>query len=249
MGGDGTLSTAAQLKDSGFNIIGLPKTIDNDLYATDYTFGFHTALAIVSEALDRLHTTATSHDRVMVCEVMGRHAGWIALYGGIAGGANMILLPEFKFSYQKIVETLDKRAARGRHSTIIVVSEGAQAVDGDAVFKQDGSVSKELIFGGIGEAITSYINKNTDYSARNTALGHIQRGGTPEAYDRIISTQYGAFAAQLIRKSNYGKMVAFQGGDMVAVELEYDKVCKMKDIKADNQMLALAKEMGVSFGQ
>jgi len=247
LGGDGTLYTAYRLQKFGFNIIAVPKSIDNDLECTDFTFGFHTAVEIANEAINRLHTTATSHDRVMILEVMGRTAGWIGLYAGIAGGANMILIPEIPFDYAKIIEFLDGRYSTGHTSAIIVTSEAAIPKDGSAIMHNWGSSSSNLNYGGTGESLAQFINQNTDYEARSTSLGHIQRGGSPNAFDKIISTQLGAYAAEMFKNGEFGKMAAYVNNQIKSVDLG-SSVLSLKLVSADSQIVRLAKNVEISFG-
>src|SRR5205823_6460860 len=208
VGGDGSMTTALQLQEAGINCIGVPKTIDNDLEATAMTFGFDSAVAAVMDALDRLHTTATSHKRVMVVEVMGRHAGWIALHGGIAGGADMILIPEIPFDYDKIAETIKKRDAAGNLGSLVVVAEGAKPKDGQQV-KRD-MEGGEFRLGGIGDLVAREIAKRTGKETRACVLGHLQRGGAPTTLDRILGTRFGVKAVQLANEGHFGSMVSYQ---------------------------------------
>lgn len=247
IGGDGTLSMANNLQEYGFKIVGVPKSIDNDLLFTDFTFGFHTAVEIAQEALDRLHTTATSHERVMILEVMGRNAGWIGLYSGIAGGANIILLPEIPFSYEKIKEFIDERRRQNRMSTIIVVAEGAIPMDGSVVLKNQGGQSSEALLGGISEQVAKYLNQFEGIEARATILGHIQRGGSPNSFDRILSTLYGAEAANLFREKKFGKMVAYKHNKIIEVDI-VDAVKELKLVNPKSQIIKEAKSVGISFG-
>ena len=249
LGGDGTLFTAYRLQEFGFKIIGIPKSIDNDLASTDFTFGFHTAVEIANNAIDNLHTTAASHDRIMVLEVMGRTAGWISLYAGIAGGANIILIPEIPFSFESIIKFLDFRSAQLNKSTIIIVSEAALSQGGYQKFTTMDSYSgNEVHFGGIGEEISRYINNNSGYEARSVALGHLQRGGSPIAFDKILSTEFGAFGAQLIKQGQYGKMAAHINNQIVAVDLG-EAVLSLKLVNPEGQLVKLAKSIGISFGE
>lgn len=228
IGGEDTLGIASKLYKAGVNVVGVPKTIDNDLSATDYTFGFDTAVNIATEAIDRLHTTAESHNRVMVVEVMGRHAGWIAVHSGLAGGADVILIPEQPFNLDNVCELLKKRHARGKTFSIVVTAEGAK-IDTNAADDKDGSFvlsSMKLdsfghvMLGGIGNVLASEIEKRTGFETRSTVLGHIQRGGSPTAYDRVLATRFGVFAAELINKKDFGKMAALKGTQIVAASLE-----------------------------
>lgn len=248
LGGDGTLGSCIQLQEAWINCIGIPKSIDNDLMATDYQFGFMTSVEIVTEAMQRLHTTASSHDRVMVLEVMGRHTGWIALYGGIAGWASMILLPEMPFSYEAVIKHLEARRARGRTSHVIVVSEWAYPTDGEKVVKNDGWTANEILLWWIGEALTRYLNTNTDFETRNNQLAHIQRGGSPYAFDLMLSSMYGAYAAQMVRNQEFGSMVTYHGTQLGSAKIA-DAVSWLKSVDPAGQMVKLAQSMGISFGQ
>jgi 6-phosphofructokinase 1 len=219
IGGEDTLGVASKLTDLGVHVVGVPKTIDNDLGATDYTFGFDTAVGIAMEAIDRLHTTAESHHRCLVVEVMGRHAGWIALHSGIAGGANVILLPERKFSINQVTAYVEKRFEID-YSPIIVVAEGAMPAEGDLML-QTGEVDAfgHVRLGGVGQWLASEIEKRTGKEARTVVLGHIQRGGTPTAFDRVLATRFGLAAIDAVHEGDFGKMVALRATDIVRVPL------------------------------
>ncbi|MBI3815693.1 MAG: 6-phosphofructokinase [Nitrospinae bacterium] len=234
IGGEDTLGVAKKLFDKGVNVVGVPKTIDNDLSATDYTFGFDTAVSIATEAIDRLHTTAESHDRVMVIEVMGRHAGWIATIAGIAGGADCILIPEKPFDIKEVCELVNNRHKRGRRFSIIAVAEGAMPVKGTKLVAQDESVDAfgHIRLGGVGNIIGKEIEKRTGFETRVTILGHIQRGGTPSAFDRVLATRYGVAAVDLIKNNEFGKMVALRGNKIVSANLE-DAIAKLKTVDLD----------------
>ncbi len=247
IGGEDTLGVANKLGKMGLHIVGVPKTIDNDLSATDFTFGFDTSVNIIMEAIDRLHTTAESHDRVMVVEVMGRHAGWLAVYGGIAGGGDVILIPEEPFELDKICELIKKRHARGKNFSIVVASEGAQPKEGAAggeFFTKDKSLDAfgHVKLGGIGEALAKALEQRTGFETRSVVLGHIQRGGSPTAFDRVLGTRFGIAAIDLVHKNNFGKMVALQGNKIVAVPLE-KAITKLKTV--DKELYDIAK---VFFG-
>ena len=219
IGGEDTLGVATQLHDRGVPVIGVPKTIDNDLNATDYTFGFDTAVNIASEAIDRLHTTAESHHRVLVVEVMGRHAGWIALHAGLSGGANGILIPEVPFDLDEVAGWVESRF-RTNYSPIIVVSEGALPSDGDLITKdQSLDAFGHVRLTGIGDWLASALEDRTGQEARASVLGHIQRGGTPTAFDRVLATRFGLQAIDAVHDQDYGKMVALRGTDIVRVPL------------------------------
>jgi len=202
-------------------MVGVPKTIDNDLSSTDFTFGFDTAVNIATEAIDRLHTTAESHHRIMVVEVMGRHAGWIATYAGIAGGADMILIPEVPVNMVEVCSIIKKRHARGKHFSLVVVAEGAKLKDENLVLQtKEKDAFGHVLLGGIGQAIGNELEKMTGYETRVTVLGHLQRGGTPSAFDRVLATRFGVKAVELVLKGDFGKMVALRGNDIVGVPLE-----------------------------
>jgi 6-phosphofructokinase 1 len=219
IGGEDTLGVATQLHDRGVPVVGVPKTIDNDLSATDYTFGFDTAVNIASEAIDRLHTTAESHHRVLVVEVMGRHAGWIALHAGVSGGANAILIPEVPFDLDEVAGWVESRF-RSHYSPIIVVSEGALPSDGDLITKdQSLDAFGHVRLTGIGDWLASALEDRTGKEARASVLGHIQRGGTPTAFDRVLATRFGLQAIDAIHDLDYGKMVALRGTDIARVPL------------------------------
>lgn len=218
IGGEDTCGVAHKMQQQhGLNVVCVPKTIDNDLGATDFTFGFDTAVGIVTEAIDRLHTTAESHNRVIVCEVMGRHAGWIACYGGIAGGAHYILVPELPINLSAVVGSLKKRHARGQNYSIVVVAEGAKLDDKELLKDQDLDAFGHVKLGGIGENLAKLIEKETGFETRATILGHIQRGGSPSAFDRVLATRFGVMAADLVHEKKFGRMVALQGNKVVDV--------------------------------
>ncbi|WP_283133761.1 6-phosphofructokinase [Rhizohabitans arisaemae] len=219
IGGEDTLGVATQLHDLGVNVVGVPKTIDNDLGATDYTFGFDTAVNIAMEAIDRLHTTAESHHRALIVEVMGRHAGWIALHAGMAAGANAILIPENPFDVEKVCEYVRNRF-QSRYAAIVVVAEGAHPLEGQMSLSH-GELDSfgHVRLGGIGEFLAREIEKHTGKEARTTVLGHIQRGGTPTAFDRVLATRFGLQAIDAAHERDFGKMVALRGTDIVRVPL------------------------------
>jgi phosphofructokinase-like protein len=242
IGGEDTLGVATKLDALGVKVIGVPKTIDNDLNATDYTFGFDTAVNIATEAIDRLHTTAESHHRVLIVEVMGRHAGWIALHAGLAGGANVILIPELKFSIEKVCEYVESRF-RTNYAPIIVVAEGAIPIEGDMSVK-GGALDAfgHVKLAGIGDWLAEEIEKRTGKEARTSVLGHIQRGGTPSAFDRVLATRFGLQAITAAHEGDWGKMVALQGAEIVRVPLA-DATTKLKLVSP-----ALYAEAEVFFG-
>lgn len=240
IGGEDTLGVAAKLFEKGISVVGVPKTIDNDLSGTDYTFGFDTAVSIATEAIDRLHSTAESHNRVMVVEVMGRHAGWIATFSGLAGGADCILIPEKPFDIGEVCKLIEHRHKRGKKFSILVVSEGAKPVDDNQLITVGKGVDQfgHIRLGGIGNILAEEIEKRTQLETRVTTLGHIQRGGTPTAHDRILATRYGIKAVELVLKKDFGKMVALQGNQIVAVELKE----AVKEIKTvDPEIFSIAE--------
>ena len=246
IGGDGSLTTADQLFENGVPVVGVPKTIDNDLSATATTFGFDSAVQCVADALDRLHTTAASHKRVMVLEVMGRYAGWIALYGGLAGGADVILIPEIPFSYEKLTTYVEKRMASGAASTLIVVAEGATSQGGD-ILTLEGKAKGETRLGGIGAQVANEIMERTKRETRTVVLGHLQRGGAPTTQDRNLGTRFGVGAVNLIQEKKFGHMVSYlnyQIGDVTIKEA----VGQIKHVPPDGQMVQAARAVGISFG-
>jgi ATP-dependent phosphofructokinase / diphosphate-dependent phosphofructokinase len=245
VGGDGSMLTAQQLQEAGINCIGVPKTIDNDLEATATTFGFDSAVDVVVDALDRLHTTATSHRRVMVVEVMGRHAGWIALHGGIAGGADIILIPEIPFDYDKIGSVIKARDAAGYFGTVVVVAEGARAKHGEQV-KRDVE-GGEFRLGGIGEIVAREIAKRIGKETRCCVLGHLQRGGAPTALDRILGTRFGVKAVQLASEGHFGSMVSYQNYQACHVALA-EAVNRLKLVPPNGELVQTARDVDISFG-
>jgi len=248
IGGDGTLTSARDFARKGLNVVGIPKTIDNDLSATDTTFGFMTAVDTATDAIDKLHSTAESHHRVMILEVMGRYAGWIALASGIAGGADVILIPEIAYDIGKVSEKILERAASGKHFSIVVAAEGAKSTDGEIVISKVVNDSPDPIrLGGIGNRIAEGIEKLTGIETRVTVLGHLQRGGHPNPYDRILSTRYGVRAVELASEGKFGLMVSLQGDSITSVSLE-DAVGKLKTVPAEGELVQIAKSVGVSFG-
>ncbi|PAW71751.1 MAG: 6-phosphofructokinase [Verrucomicrobiia bacterium Tous-C4TDCM] len=246
VGGDGSLTTGLQLYREGWPIIGVPKTIDNDLMATAMTFGFDSAVSTVVDALDRLHTTAESHKRIMVLEVMGRHAGWIALWGGIAGGAAVILLPEIPFDTEKVAEFIKQRDAQGHHSTLVVVAEGAHLPDGElaTIAANEGG---EVRLGGIGDIIARRLEKLTGKETRACTLGHLQRGGAPTALDRILGTRFGVMAVKLAEEGRFGRMVSYQAYHVDSVPIE-EAVNKLRLVEPEGEMVKAAKAVGISLG-
>ena len=246
VGGDGSLTTGLQLFREGWPVIGVPKTIDNDLSATAFTFGFDSAVSTVVDALDRLHTTAESHKRVMVLEVMGRHAGWIALWGGIAGGANVVLIPEIPFSFEKITGFINQRDAQGYHSTLVVVAEGACMPDGHFV-TIDANAGGEVRLGGIGEQVAAQLQKLTGKDTRSCTLGHLQRGGAPTALDRILGMRFGVMAVKLAEQGAFGRMVSYQAYHVDSVPIE-EAVHQLRLVEPESELVLAAKAVGICLG-
>jgi len=233
IGGEDTLGVANKLIQEGLNVVGVPKTIDNDLSATDFTFGFYTAVNIATECIDRLHTTAESHHRIIVVEVMGRHAGWIATFSGIAGGADMILIPEKPVDIDEVCNLIKKRHERGKTFSIIVVAEGAKLKEGTAVVQdQEKDAFGHIRLGGIGENLGKLIEEKTGFETRVSVLGHLQRGGSPTAFDRVLGTRFGIKAVELIKEKKFGRMVSFKANKIVDVSL-VDAVKELKTVDMD----------------
>jgi 6-phosphofructokinase 1 len=249
IGGDGTMHICNKLSKMGMNVIGVPKTIDNDLEATDMTFGHDSAVYVVSMALDRLHTTASSHHRVIVVEVMGRYAGWIALNGGLSGGADLILIPEIPFSWDKVYQKIRERELMGKRFSLVCVAEGAKPKDGKMVIKgTDRKRTDPVQLGGIGELVARNIEKNTQRETRVTVLGHLQRGGSPTPFDRILATKFGAFAIELAADKKFGRMVALKGSEVKNVKIE-EAISRQKLVQPNNQAVRTARAIGISFGE
>ena len=247
LGGEGTLAIAAELDRLGFPLVGVPKTIDNDLACTELTFGFVTALDIATEALDRLHTTAESHDRVMILEVMGRHAGWIALHSGIAGGADVILIPEIPFSVESVAQKIRDRERSGSQFSIIVVSEGALEIGRNPVYQEKGGVKSAPRLGGIGHYLQGELERLTGKETRCVVLGHLQRGGSPNAFDRLLATNFGACAVRALMQGERGVMVALQASSIRTVSIS-EAVANIKSVQPDSQLVRTARDTGISFG-
>lgn len=244
-GGDGSLSTALQFHEAGLPVVGVPKTIDNDLSCTAYTFGFNSAVLCCADALDRLHTTAESHGRVMVLEVMGRHTGWIALHGGIAGGADVILIPEISWTYDHIIAKIDERTQLGRNFTLVVVAEGATLPDGSLVAQESNNLQVKL--GGIGHQITHVLEQRIDQDVRCVVLGHLQRGGGPTTFDRVLASQFGAHAVRLIVEKRFGQMVCHDPPDILSVPIA-DAVGALRTVDPQGSAIVSARAMGICFG-
>jgi 6-phosphofructokinase 1 len=248
IGGDGSQKISQALFNHGLNIVGVPKTIDNDLSATDMTFGFQTAVQIASDSLDKLVTTAESHHRVMIMEVMGRDAGWIALHTAISGGAEICLIPEIPYDIKKLVEKIQSRYDKGRGFVIIVIAEGAKAKEGTIVSHAGDEGSRHVRLGGVAYQLTQQL-KDAGITAeiRETVLGHVQRGGTPSAFDRILASLFGVKAFEMVANGEFGKMVAFQNNDFIAVPLE-DATRDYNFVRKDSFIVKGAKDLGITFG-
>ncbi len=242
IGGEGTLAIAEQFHRRGFPVIGVPKTIDNDLSATELTFGFMTAIDIATEALDRLHTTAASHDRVMILEVMGRNTGWIALHSGLAGSADIILMPEIPFSFESVLKKVREREKNGSRFTNIVVAEGATEVGTQPIYLD----AEAMRLGGVGSHLRRRIEAETGKESRCVVLGHLQRGGSPNAFDRMLGTNFGACAVRALANGQTGVMVALKAGEVITVPLA-DAIANIKTVKVDGQLVRTARDIGISF--
>ena len=245
VGGDGSMTTALQLQQAGINCVGVPKTIDNDLEATAMTFGFDSAVDAVMDALDRLHTTATSHKRALVVEVMGRHAGWIALHGGLAGGADIILIPEIPFDFEKVADAIRARDAAGNLSSLVVVAEGARPKNGEQVKRE--TKEGEFRLGGMGDIVAREIASRTGKETRTCVLGHLQRGGAPTTLDRILGTRFGVKAVQLINEGHFGSMVSYQNYQVRHVPIA-DAVNRLRLVPPNGEMVQTARDVEISFG-
>ena len=265
LGGDGTQKSSRDFSVRGVNCIGVPKTIDNDVADTDITFGYNTAVSVATEAIDRLHTTAESHHRVMVLEVMGRYVGWIALEAAISGGADVALIPEIPYDINKVVEKINERKAEGKEFTIVVVSEGAAPKDGELVVKKtmnDGSGLDNIRLGGIGDKLANDIEELTGCASRNTVLGYVQRGGTPTAYDRVLSTHYGVKAMELALEGTFNVLVTYKDGKFGSVPLEHvvgrntvigaasgnTAESNIRKIQMDDRLIKTARNIGICLG-
>jgi 6-phosphofructokinase 1 len=247
LGGEGTLGIAAEFDRFEIPVVGVPKTIDNDLTFTELTFGFVTALDIATEALDRLHTTAESHDRVMILEVMGRNAGWIALHSGIAGGADVILIPEIPFAMQSVADKIRSRDQAGSNFSIIVVAEGATETGRERIYQDQGDAQHAARLGGIGGHCRMQLEQLTGKETRCVVLGHLQRGGRPNAFDRMLATNYGACAVRALMNGKRGVMVALQAADVVTVPIA-EAIARTKTVPPDGQLVRTARDTGISFG-
>jgi len=247
IGGDGSLSIAHQLFEGGVPIVGVPKTIDNDLRGTIFTFGFDSAVACATDALDRLHTTAESHNRAIVLEVMGRYAGWIAIYAGVAGGADVILIPEIPFTYERVCAKIRQREQDGKHFSIIIVAEGAREKDRGFVTAANQQENREARLGGIGAVVAAEVEKRTGKESRVCVLGHLQRGGSPTNFDRALCSMYGAHAVELIATGQLGQMVAFQGSGIGAVKIS-EAISELKTVPPEGGLARTARALGICFG-
>lgn len=247
VGGDGSLTIAQKLFEHGIPIVGVPKTIDNDLEATAMTFGFDSAVACATDALDRLRTTAQSHDRVMVLEVMGRYTGWIAAHAGIAGGGDVILIPEIPFCYESICARIAERESEGKRFTLVVVAEGAREEGKDYTTSGAAEKNREARLGGIGTIVAAEIQKRTGKETRVCVLGHLQRGGAPTTFDRLLCTRFGAKAVQLVAEKKYGYMVALKSPDTVEVKIS-EAIGRLRTVSLDGDIVQTARALGISFG-
>ncbi len=247
IGGDGSLRIANRFLQKGMPIIGVPKTIDNDISSTDVTFGFDTAVNTATEAIDKLHTTAKSHDRVMVVEVMGRFVGWIALHSGIAGSADVILIPEIPFDIEKVCNKIRQLALIGQDYAIVVVAEGAKPIGGEITIVEEIQPGAAIRLGGIGKKVSEEIKKKTGKETRDIVLGHLQRGGAPTTFDRLLSLRFGAAAVRLVEAGRFGNMVALQSTKIIDVPIE-EAIGKMKSVPLDSDVMQTARSLGISFG-
>jgi len=252
VGGDGSLTIAQQLHEHGIPVVGVPKTIDNDLGATAFTFGFDSAVACATDALDRLHTTAASHERIMVLEVMGRHAGWIALHAGIAGGGDVILLPEIPWSFEHVCRKIRERDSEGKKFTLVVVAEGAHLPGAGTVHRQDAKSEaagyyQQVRLGGVGEIVTAELTRLLDREVRTVVLGHLQRGGNPTTFDRVLATQFGAHAVRLIHQGQFGQMVCYRPPNIESVPIA-EAVRTLSRVDPGSSAVQAARALGISFG-
>ncbi|MGE0042305.1 MAG: 6-phosphofructokinase [Vicinamibacterales bacterium] len=247
IGGDGTLTIAHQFYLKGIPVVGVPKTIDNDIWGTTSCFGFDTAVSFAADAIDRLHTTAEAHKRIMVVEVMGRYAGWIALHGGIAGGADVILMPEIPYDVERVAQRIRERDAFGAKFSIVVVAEGARPVGGSLTLVEEATRGHVERLGGVGSIVARQLEEMTGKEARYVVLGHLQRGGAPTAFDRVLATRFGAKAVELLQRGVFGKMVANNPPDIVPIPLA-DVMGKTKTVPLDYDLLKSARALGVSLG-
>ena len=248
VGGDGSLAIAQQLHEHGIPVVGVPKTIDNDLGATAFTFGFDSAVATATDALDRLHTTAASHERVMVLEVMGRHAGWIALHAGIAGGGDVILLPEIPWTFDNVCRKILERESEGKRFTLVVAAEGAVLPGGGLVHEgEEPGKQRQVRLGGIGEIVGREIAARLDRDVRTVVLGHLQRGGTPTAFDRMLATEFGAHAVRLVHEGRFGEMVCYQPPEIGSVSIAA-AIRQLSTVDPHGSAVQAARALGIGFG-
>jgi phosphofructokinase-like protein len=248
VGGDGSMAIAKKAMERGLpNIVGVPKTIDNDLGATDYTFGFDSAVEVATDAIDRLHDTAESHDRVMLVEVMGRHAGWIALHAGVAGGAHVILIPEIPYRIEPIASAIRRRRESGHPYSIVVVAEGARPAGGEVSTLGAAEAGAMLRLSGAAARVAEELRGRIKLEHRVTVLGHIQRGGSPSSFDRVLGTRFGEAAVQLVARGEFGKMVALRGTEVVSVPIE-EALGRPKRVEPDGTLVTTARHLGISFG-
>ncbi len=246
IGGDGSMNIASKLIKKGVNVVGVPKTIDNDIYNCDITLGFDTAIDIATGAIDRITTTAESHHRLMVVEVMGRYAGWIALYSGIASSADVVLIPEIPFSYDSIVDKINERESKGRHYTMIVVAEGAKEKDGEIVTKGK-AVGQQVQLGGIADRVAEELSERTGKESRSVVLGHLQRGGSPSTYDRLISLRFGAAAIRCVQEHDFNKLVVLQDNELRRIPITSIEG-KMKSVPLESDTVQTARDIGICLG-
>jgi 6-phosphofructokinase len=246
-GGDGSLAIAQQFHERGIPVIGVPKTIDNDLGATAFTFGFDSAVAAATDALDRLHTTAASHERIMVLEVMGRHAGWIALHSGIAGGGDVILVPEIPWTFENVCGKILRREAEGKRFTLIVVAEGVHLPDKGLVHGGANGARQQVRLGGVGEAVAQELSRRLHRDVRTVVLGHLQRGGEPTPFDRVLATQFGAHAVRLIHQGQFGQMVCYRPPHIESVPIA-DAIRQLSRVDPDSSAVQAARALGIGFG-
>lgn len=246
IGGDGSMRIANKLVNKGLNIVGVPKTIDNDIWGCDVTLGFDTARSIATEAIDRITTTAESHQRLMVVEVMGRYAGWIALLSGLASTADVILLPEIPFTYDSIIEKIEERRSKDKHYTMIVVAEGATPKGGELVTKGK-TMGQEVQLGGIAQQVASELTERTGQESRSVVLGHLQRGGSPTTYDRLISLRFGAAAIRCVQEKDYNKLVVLQDNKLTSIPIN-EVANKMKSVPLDSDTVQTARDIGICLG-
>lgn len=247
IGGDGSLSIAQQMFEYGIPVVGCPKTIDNDLSCTAYSFGFDSAVACAADALDRLHTTAASHGRIMVLEVMGRHAGWIALHGGIAGGGDVILIPEISWTFENVCAKVQHRKSMGKNFTLVVVAEGAELPSGELVLKEGGSSNQQSRLGGLGDVVARELQARLNIETRCVVLGHLQRGGGPTAFDRVLATQYGAHSVRLVEEGKFGQMVSYDPPEITSISLS-KAIDRLSTVDPNGSAIMSARALGISFG-